>query len=69
MRGIFQKDWILGGDWNCVPDTTLDVQSTKPLSYANIGATLLGDITREVGLHDFRREQLGNHREPTIDEV
>ena len=53
------------GDWNCVPDVTLDVQSANPLAYANVGAALLGDITAGVGLVDFRREQLGDEKEPT----
>ena len=25
-------DTIVGGDWNCVPDVTLDVRSKDPLS-------------------------------------
>ena len=30
--------WV-GGDWNCVPDVTLDVDSPSPLGYPKGGAT------------------------------
>ena len=56
---------IAGGDWNCVEDVTLDVQSTDPLAYANVGANLLADAMTSVGLYDVRREQLQLKREPT----
>ena len=32
------KHTIAGGDWNCVSDVTLDVQSKDPLGYPNTGA-------------------------------
>jgi hypothetical protein len=56
---------ILGGDWNCVPDVTLDVQSSDPTRYANNGAALLGEIMADANLWDFRRTQLVHDREPT----
>ena len=34
---------IVGGDWNCVPDVTLDVKSNNPLGYPN----LWGEPTRK----------------------
>ena len=56
-----------GGDWNCVPDTTLDVQSGNIQAYTrkNQGARLLADIMNENECFDLRREQLGNEREYT----
>jgi len=59
------NDMIMGGDWNCVPDVTLDVQSRSPLTYANIGGALLESIINDVDLIDIRREQLGNNKEST----
>ena len=29
MEGWISEDMFLGGDWNCVPDVTLDVQSSS----------------------------------------
>ena len=65
MRTWIKPDMILGGDWNCVPDVTLDVKSKDPLRYLNIGGALLEDITSAVGLLDFRRTQIGNETECT----
>ena len=59
------KDTIAGGDWNCVPDKTIDVDSTCPLTYPNIGGALMNTITSDVGLIDERREQLGTEAEYT----
>ena len=65
MREWVTEDMFLGGDWNCVPDVTLDVQSSNPMRYKNVGASLLGTTMAEVGLWDFRRTQLGNEHEGT----
>ena len=65
LRGKLDNTTHVGGDWNCVPDVTLDVDSVNPLSYANRGATLLGDIVGNLALNDIRREQLGNASEYT----
>ena len=65
MRGWVTPDMILGGDWNCVPDVTLDVQSSDPSRYRNIGSSLLGEVMAGVGLYDFRRSQLRNDHEAT----
>lgn len=65
MRKWITEDMILGGDWNCVPDTTLDVQSSDPTRYANIGAQLLDEVMADVDLYDFRRDQLLLKKEPT----
>ena len=59
---------LVGGDWNCVPDVTLDVQSPNPLAYANVGADTLGVCMEELGLVDYRREQLELGREHTRQE-
>ena len=58
-------DTIVGGDWNCVPDVTLDVKSKDPLSYPNVGATLLASEMSDLGLYDIRREQLESAHEFT----
>jgi hypothetical protein len=56
-----------GGDWNCVPDVTLDVDSDNPLRYhaQNQGADILESIMSNIGLVDERREQLGTTAEYT----
>ena len=41
IRTRISNDMILGGEWNCVPDVTLDVQSRSPLTYANIGGVFM----------------------------
>ena len=58
---------LAGGDWNCVPDTALDVISASPLGYAgrNHGAQLLETIMQETQHSDVRRDQLGNEVECT----
>ena len=56
---------VVGGDWNCVPDVTLDVQGANALAYPNVGAQALAEAMRSVELFDIRREQLGNEREHT----
>ena len=56
---------VVGGDWNCVPDVTLDVQGANALTYPNVGAQALAEAMRKVELFDIRREQLGNEHEHT----
>ena len=51
-------DTIVGGDWNCVPDVTLDVKSPRPLEYANVGAELLAQVMDTHNLLDIHREPL-----------
>ena len=53
------KDTIAGGDFNFVPDATLDVQGPNSLRYSNIGAKIGSDAMSSYALHDYRREQLG----------
>jgi hypothetical protein len=59
------KNSLLCGDFNCVPDPTLDVVSRNPLVYDNAGARTLGEVVDACGLVDERREQLGNEIETT----
>ena len=47
---------IVGGDWNCVPDVTLDVKSDNALNYPNVGAALLASEMDSVNLYDIRLE-------------
>ena len=56
---------VVGGDWNCVADVTLDVKSANPLAYCNVGASLLSKVMEKHRLHDYRREQLGKEFEAT----
>ena len=56
---------LLCGDFNCVPDPTLDVVSRNPLAYDNAGARTLGEVVDACGLVDERREQLGDEIETT----
>ena len=59
------SDTIAGGDFNFVPDVTLDVQSSNPLAYKNIGGKIGSEAMASYSLHDYRREQLGQEKEPT----
>ena len=65
-------DSIAGGDWNCVPDVTLDVKGKNALNYPNIGANELA-LIMETNHLDIRREQLEfqfeHTRKGTKDEV
>ena len=65
LKGKITADTLAGGDWNCVPDVTLDVESQNPLGYPNKGATELAEIMGDVGLVDERREQIGTESEVT----
>ena len=65
LRNKINKNTITGGDWNCVPDITLDIHSSNPLAYRNIGSRMLADVMNQHKLVDERREQLGNEAEYT----
>ena len=65
LRKYLTPKTFAAGDWNCVPDVTLDVQSKNPLGYKNIGAQLLEERMSEVGLIDEWREHLGEEKRPT----
>ena len=65
LRQKLSDHTIAGGDWNCVPDITLDVKSANPLAYLNVGASLLSKVMEKLHLHDYRREQLGKEFEAT----
>ena len=65
LSARLSADTIVGGDWNCVPDVTLDVRSRDPLSYANVGAALLATELGNINLYDIRREQLETAHEFT----
>ena len=59
MDAHMSDSTLVGGDFNVVPDVTLDVQSSNPLNYSNQGAALLAQHMTSHGLVDERREQLG----------
>ena len=65
LRKHLKVDTIVGGDFNCVSDPTLDVVSADPLSYSNGGARVLSEVMEGVQLVDERREQLGSEIETT----
>ena len=65
LQARLSSDTIVGGDWNCVPDVTLDVKSEHQLGYSNIGATVLAAVMDNLNLYDIRREQLGIEHEYT----
>ena len=50
------------GDWNCVPNVTLDVQSANPLKYPNRGAKLLEHSMAAVGLVDIHKKNTAGER-------
>jgi hypothetical protein len=68
MDAHMSDSTLVGGDFNVVPDVTLDVQSSNPLNYSNQGAALLAQHMTSHGLVDERREQLGTEKEPTREE-
>jgi len=53
---------IVGGDWNCVPDTTLDTRSNSNTPYPNQHAGLLEMELASKGLTDIYRRVNGNER-------
>ena len=68
LSGLQQRlgeSTIVGGDWNCVPDVTLDVTGGGALQYSNIGADKLASIMEELHLIDYRRLQLEHSHEHT----
>ena len=46
---------IAGGDWNCVPDVTIDVKSSNPLGYPNYGASQHAKVCEKSGSKLGRR--------------
>ena len=65
LDGLIQPNSVVGGDFNCVPDVTLDVASQNPLAYPNKGAGALAEVLGKQSIVDERRNQLGNAPEPT----
>ena len=65
LKAQLSTHTITGGDWNCVPDVTLDVKGPNALNYKNRGAAQLGKLMAELGLEDYRREQLEDEFEHT----
>ena len=53
--GLISTEAIVGGDWNCVPDVTLDVASTSNTPYSNSHAGLLETFVAGKGLTDVFR--------------
>merc|ERR1711938_264919 len=55
-RGLLSVDIIAGGDWNTVPDITLDTQVENPSHrYANSHGPLLESVVLSKGLVDVFR--------------
>lgn len=65
IRQYIDENTIMGGDFNCVPDVTLDLISENPLMYPNGGITELKSIVATNQLEDHRREQLQEQHEFT----
>lgn len=65
LNTFLDSSTIAAGDWNCVPDVTLDVQSKNPLGYPNVGYIGLQHHMSQLKLEDTRRVQLGVTREAT----
>ena len=61
--GCLSPDAIVGGDWNCVPDVSLDVDSHS--SYTNAHAPLLDSLLASRGLDDIYRKVNGKERSYT----
>ena len=65
MKSNISSKTVVGGDWNCVPDVLLDVRGRNQLKYPNVGASQLNKLMSELGLADYRREQLEDDFEHT----
>jgi len=65
IRNKLEGNSFIGGDFNCVPDVTLDVESKNPMGYPNRGSQILENMMAEKGQEDARRTQLGSEREFT----
>ena len=65
LKNLLPKHTIAGGDWNVVPDVTIDRKGPGALQNANIGAAALAAAADELKIYDIRREQLGNKFEHT----
>ena len=60
--GCISTDTIVGGDWNCVPDASIDVHSLGNSAYPNIGAAALEKVLTHQGLTDLYRLVHGRNR-------
>ena len=60
LKDNLTPETYTGGDWNCVPDISLDVDSVNPLGYhtQNRGAAQLEEVMSDLKLSDERRDQL-----------
>ena len=67
LKDNLTTETYTGGDWNCVPDISLDVDSANPLGYhtQNRGASQLEEVMSDLKLSDERRDQLGYEAEFT----
>jgi hypothetical protein len=59
---LVTSDCVVGGDWNCVPDITCDVQypPASSESYPNLHAPILESLLTKRGLIDIHRFVNGN---------
>ena len=62
--GVITEDTIVGGDWNCVPNPTLDLQHQEGSnsSYPNSHANLVESLVAKKGLEDIHRLVNGTSR-------
>ena len=65
LKNRLKEKSIVGGDWNCVPDVTLDRRGPTSLNNPNVGAALLAEAMEDINVLDVRREQLGSEFEHT----
>ena len=65
LKNRLPKYTIAGGDWNVVPDVTVDRRGPNALQNANVGAAALAAAADTLKIFDIRREQLGNKFEHT----
>ena len=57
---LIDKDTILGGDFNCVTDTSLDLRRDSASPYSNEGADTINAATAAHNLRDETRISAGN---------
>ena len=54
LKNRLPKYTITGGDWNVVPDVTVDRRGPNALQNANVGAAALADAVDALKIYDIR---------------